>query len=415
MNMAAGNGAGEDCVLEPAAPRPSARLALEVLAVFGRLGLHSFGGPVAHVGYFHDTFVRQRRWLDDATFGQLVALAQMLPGPASSQVGMAIGLLRAGSLGALCAWLGFTLPSALLMLLLGLGIAGADPARLEPWLDGFEIAALAIVAEAVWLMARAGCPDRPRIATALAALACVLLLPGIAGQITAIALGAAVGTRLPGSPPGPLPDAPMPSLGRRPALALLGLFAALLLLLPLLARTTGHPAVGLFDAFYRAGSLIFGGGHVVLPLLRGELVGPGWVAPELFVAGYGAAQAVPGPLLAFAAYLGAVARPGGGISGGALALVAVFLPSFLLVLGTVPFLAQLRARPLVGRALSGVNAAVVGLLLAALYDPVWLHAVGDRTDFLLAVVAFAARRFWHAPVVLLVAACALAGALRGMP
>jgi chromate transporter len=388
--------------------------ALEVLLAFAALGLRSFGGPVAHIGYFHEAFVRRRRWLDDSTFAHLVALAQMLPGPASSQVGMAIGLLRAGPPGAICAWIGFTLPSALAMLLLGLGAARLDPGRIGPFLDGFEIAALAIVAEAVWLMARTGCPDRPRIALALAALGCVLLVPGVAGQLAAIALGALAGPMLATvATPGPGDGLHSP-LGRRTAAMLLGLFAALLLLLPVLARISGLPAVSLFDAFYRAGSLIFGGGHVVLPLLRGEVVGPGWVAPDLFVAGYGAAQAVPGPLLSFAAYLGAVASPGGGIAGGAVALVAIFLPSFLLVLGTVPFLAALRARPLVGRALAGVDAAVVGLLLAALYDPVWLHAVEGRGDFLLAALAFAARRFWSVPVWALVAACALAGGLRGL-
>jgi chromate transporter len=242
----------------------------------------------------------------------------------------------------------------------------------------------------------------------------VLLVPGVAGQLAAIALGALAGPMLATvATPGPGDGLHSP-LGRRTAAMLLGLFAALLLLLPVLARISGLPAVSLFDAFYRAGSLIFGGGHVVLPLLRGEVVGPGWVAPDLFVAGYGAAQAVPGPLLSFAAYLGAVASPGGGIAGGAVALVAIFLPSFLLVLGTVPFLAALRARPLVGRALAGVDAAVVGLLLAALYDPVWLHAVEGRGDFLLAALAFAARRFWNAPVWAVVGGCAGLAALRAV-
>ncbi|GBD44005.1 Chromate transport protein [bacterium HR40] len=385
----------------------------EVLAVFFGLGLRSFGGPVAHMGYFHDTFVRRRAWLDDATFAQFMALSQMLPGPASSQVGMAIGLLRAGPVGAVCAWLGFTLPSALAMLLLGLGISLASPETLAPWLDGFEIAAFAIVAEAVWLMARSGCRDRLHILLALAALACVLLLPGVTGQIAAILLGAGVGALFTGDSPWDTDRPLAPPLGRHFAFALLVLFALLLLLLPLAARSAGWPLLALFDAFFRAGSLIFGGGHVVLPLLQGEIVGRGWVAPELFVAGYGAAQAVPGPLLSFAAYLGAVARPAGGVGGGIVALVAIFLPSLLLVLGTVPFLAELRRQPLVGRALSGVNAAVVGLLLAALYDPVWQHAVEDRTDFVLAATAFAARRFFAAPTLALVAACALAGALRG--
>lgn len=390
------------------------RHALDVLVAFASLGMRSFGGPVAHMGYFHEAFVRRRQWLDEPSFAHLVALAQMLPGPASSQVGMAIGLLRAGPLGALCAWFGFTLPSAVAMLLLGLGAAQLDPAHIAPFLNGFEIAALAVVAEAVWLMARAGCPDRARIALALSALACVLLLPGVVGQLAGIALGAAVGMRLPAlSPTAPAPAVSVP-VGRRTALTLLGFFAALLLLLPAAAGLSDLPRLQLFDAFYRAGSLIFGGGHVVLPLLRGEVVDRGLVAPELFVAGYGAAQAVPGPLLSFAAYLGAVAEPGGGLFGGIVALVAIFLPSYLLVLGTVPFLVVLRAQPFVSRALAGVNAAVVGLLLAALYDPVWLHAVEGPIDFLVAVTAFAARRFWNAPVLGVVAGCAGLYALRAL-
>ncbi len=384
---------------------------LEVLGAFFALGLRSFGGPVAHIGYFHEAFVHRRRWVDEATFGHLVALSQLLPGPASSQVGMGLGALRAGFTGALAAWIGFTAPSALLMILFGLGVGRVELPGSSGLLHGLELAALAVVAFAVWQMARRHCRERLQIALALFAMTLVLSLPGVAGQLSAIALGALAGAAF-------FPaDAPTREAGtavgggRLPALVRLLLFAGLLLSLPLLARALGSPLAVLVDAFYRAGSLIFGGGHVVLPLLRGEVVAPGWVAPDLFVAGYGAAQALPGPLLSFAAYLGMVAEPGGGIAGALAVLLAIFLPSLLLVTGALPFLARLRRHARIGAALSGVNAAVVGLLLAALYTPVWTSAVAGPTGFAVAAIAFALIAVWRLPAWAVVGLCALAGLL----
>ncbi len=384
---------------------------LEVLGVFFLLGCRSFGGPVAHIGYFHETFVRRRGWVDEAGFGHLVALSQLLPGPASSQVGMGLGALRAGLPGALAAWIGFTAPSALLMILFGLGVGRLEPLASSGLLHGLELAALAVVAFAVREMGRRHCPDRPRIALALSATTAVLALPGVPGQLAAIALGAVTGAVFFRPDPQEARTATPVGGARLAAASRLLLFAALLLFLPLLARAAGSPLLTLIDAFYRAGSLIFGGGHVVLPLLRGEVVAPGLVAPDLFVAGYGAAQALPGPLLAFAAYLGMVAEPGGGIAGASAALFAVFLPSLLLVTGALPFLARLRRHARVGAALSGVNAAVVGLLLAALYTPVWTSAVTGPPDFAVAAVAFALLSVWRLPAWAVVGLCALAGLL----
>ncbi len=384
---------------------------LEVLGAFFALGLRSFGGPVAHIGYFHEAFVRRRRWVDEATFGHLVALSQLLPGPASSQVGMGLGALRAGFTGAVAAWIGFTAPSALLMILFGLGVGRIDLLGSSGLLHGLKLAALAVVAFAVWQMARRHCRERLQIALALFAMTLVLTLPGVAGQLSAIALGALAGAAF-FPPDAATREAGMAvGGGRLPALLRLLLFAGLLLSLPLLARALGSPLAALVDAFYRAGSLIFGGGHVVLPLLRGEVVAPGWVAPDLFVAGYGAAQALPGPLLSFAAYLGMVAEPGGGIAGALAVLLAIFLPSLLLVTGALPFLARLRRHARIGAALSGVNAAVVGLLLAALYTPVWTSAVAGPTGFAVAAIAFALIAVWRLPAWAVVGLCAFAGLL----
>ncbi len=386
---------------------------LEVLGAFFALGLRSFGGPVAHIGYFHEAFVDRRRWVDEATFGHLVALSQLLPGPASSQVGMGLGALRAGFAGAVAAWIGFTAPSALLMILFGLGVGRIDLLGSSGLLHGLELAALAVVAFAVRQMARRHCRERRQIALALSAMTLVLALPGVAGQLSAIALGALVGAAF-FTPGAGTREAEMAVQGGRlPALLRLLLFAGLLLSLPLplLARALGLPLAVLVDAFYRAGSLIFGGGHVVLPLLRGEVVAPGWVAPDLFVAGYGAAQALPGPLLSFAAYLGMVAEPGGGVPSALAVLLAIFLPSLLLVTGALPFLARLRRHARIGAALSGVNAAVVGLLLAALYNPVWTSAVTGPVGFAVAAIAFALIAVWRLPAWAVVALCALAGLL----
>jgi len=378
--------------------------ALEVLGVATRLGLTSFGGPVAHLGYFRREYVVRRRWLDEQTYADVVALCQFLPGPASSQVGIAVGILRAGLTGGLAAWLGFTLPSALLLTafalwIRGLGLSGAG------WLLGLKIAAVAVVAQAVWGMARALCPDRERATIAVVAALVVTAWPGAWGQVLVIVVAGLVGLRLPAAaaetPAGPAVRVPF---GRGLGAAALVLFFALLVVLPLARYATGDHVVAVIDSFYRSGALVFGGGHVVLPLLQAEVVPPGWVSREQFLAGYGAAQAVPGPLFTLSAYLGAVMQPAPtGGAGAALALAAIFLPAFLLVIGTLPFWDALRARPAFRAALRGINAAVVGLLLAALYDPVWTGAIHAPADFALALVAFGLLALWSAPPWLVVA------------
>jgi chromate transporter len=385
---------------------PSGRLsaALEVLAVATRLGLTSFGGPVAHLGYFHREYVVRRRWLDEPTYADVVALCQFLPGPASSQVGIAVGILRAGLPGGLAAWLGFTLPSALALVLFALFIRGADLAG-AGWLLGLKIAAVAVVAQAVWGMARALCPDRERATIAVAAALVLIAWPGAWGQVLVIVAAGLVGARLlPGAGEmGPAPGVRVP-FGRALGGATLILFFALLVALPLARYATGNHIIAVVDAFYRSGALVFGGGHVVLPLLQAEVVPPGWVSREQFLAGYGAAQAVPGPLFTLSAYLGAVMHPAPtGWAGAALALAAIFLPAFLLVVGTLPLWNALRARPVFRAALRGINAAVVGLLLAALYDPVWTGAIHAPADFALALVAFGLLALWSAPPWLVVA------------
>jgi chromate transporter len=359
-----------------------------VLAVATRLGLTSFGGPVAHLGYFRDEYVVRRRWLDDETFADFVALSHLLPGPASSQVGLAIGALRAGKLGALAGWLGFTLPSAVALVLFAYAVDEvAEPGA--GWLHGLALVAVAVVARAVIQMARSLAPDLPRAAIALAAAAVALAWSGALGQVTPIAAAALLGALgFRGLPPR-VAQLTVP-FGRRLGIAALAVFAALLVALPVARALVESQALALVDSFYRAGALVFGGGHIVLPLLHAEVVPPGWVGEADFVAGYGAAQAVPGPLFSFAAYLGAVMRPEpDGVSGAALALGAIYLPSFLLLAGTLPLWSILRARRGFAGALRGVNAAVVGLLLAALYDPVWTSAVDAPLDVVLAAALFA--------------------------
>jgi chromate transporter len=384
----------------------------ETLRVFLKLGLTSFGGPIAHLGYFRDEFVVRRKWLGDAAYADLVALCQFLPGPASSQVGLAIGLMRAGLPGALAAWCGFTLPSAVAMILFAYGVdAFADDAG-AGWLRGLKVVAVAVVANAVWGMARTMSADRERATLTVVAAAIVLFWPGALGQIGAILLGAVIGILLLRGPNARQSGGNLVvPVGRRAAVLCLGLFFALLLGLPILAAASDSMAVRLFDSFYRAGSLVFGGGHVVLPLLQAEVVGPGWVTRDAFVAGYGAAQAVPGPLFTFAAYLGTVLIPEpDGAVGGLLCLVAIFLPSFLLVIGVLPFWNGLRRRPQAQAALRGVNAAVVGLLLAALYDPVWTSGIRSPAEFALAALALLLLAFWRVPPWLVVVVTALAGA-----
>jgi chromate transporter len=382
----------------------------EVLAVFLKLGLTSFGGPVAHLGYFHTEFVERRRWLDERSYVDLVALCQFLPGPASSQVGIGTGLLRAGLPGAFAAWAGFTLPSALALVLFAYGVGTLESALGSGWLHGLKIAAVAVVAQAVWGMARSLCPDRPRATLAVFAAVMVLLVPSAWGQIGAIAAGGLIGLALlreGASTPGSALHVP---IGHAFALGSLILFFALLAGLPLLAAAIPSQPLALADSFYRSGSLVFGGGHVVLPLLQAEVVPPCWVSNDAFLAGYGAAQAVPGPLFTFAAYLGAVMGPApNGWLGAAICLVAVFLPSFLLVFGALPFWAALRGEPRAQAALRGINAAVVGLLLAALYRPVWTSAIMAPVDFALAVTAFLVLAFWKWPPWLVVLLAAVAG------
>ncbi len=361
----------------------------EVFAAFLKLGLTSFGGPVAHIGYFREEFVARRKWLDERGFGDMVALSQFLPGPASSQVGIAVGAARAGLAGALAAWLGFTLPSALALMLFALVVSRLEGGVEAGWLDGLKVVAVAVVARAVWGMARQLCPDRSRASLAIVAAIAVLAWPGPPGQIAAIALGAVVGWAFLGAESEAPPSSLNLALSRRTAIVFLALFFALLLVLPVAAQLTGILPLRLIDSFYRSGALVFGGGHVILPLLQAEVVPPGWVDRDTFIAGYGAAQAVPGPLLAFSAYLGAMIDPRfGGWPMAGLCLVAVFLPSFLLVLGVLPFWEALRRRAAAQSAMRGVNAAVVGLLLAALYDPVWTSAIGGPADVALAVAAF---------------------------
>lgn len=398
---------------ESADPSPRHR-AGEVAVAFLRLGLTSFGGPIAHLGYFRAEFVERRRWLDDRAYGDLVALAQFLPGPASSQVGFALGLLRAGPLGALAAFLAFTLPSAVLLVAFAFGAGWLDGPVGEGLITGLKVVAVAVVAHAVLGMAQALTPDARRGGIAAVAIL-VVVASGIlglaaAGQIAAIALGALTGLAVCRT----TAEEPAAPLGFRVPKAVgvgaLALFAALLAGLPVLAAVVTAPALVVADAFYRTGALVFGGGHVVLPLLEAEVVDPGWVSATDFLAGYGAAQAVPGPLFTFAGYLGAILEPGpGGIPGAALALGAIFLPGFLLLLGVLPFWNALRTRPAAQALLRGANAAVVGILAAALYDPVFVSAVTGPATFALAAILFIALTALKAPPWLVVLAGAAGG------
>ncbi len=385
---------------------------LEVLAVTLRLGLTSFGGPVAHLGYYREEYVKRRKWLDEATFADLVALCQFLPGPASTQVTMAVGLMRAGYLGMLAAWTGFTMPSAVLMLLFAYGVDEFGGALNSGWLHGLKVVAVAVVAQAVLGMMRTLAPDRPRATLAVIAAGIVLSFPTALGQIGAILFGALVGAVLLKDGNNSVSQAKLPiAISRWTGAAFLVLFLVLLVGLPLLASGAPDQSLKLAAAFYRAGSLVFGGGHVVLPLLQASVVPPGWVTNDAFLAGYGAAQALPGPLFAFAAYLGAVMGPEpNGWLGAIICLVAIFLPSFFLVAGMLPFWDQLRRLSMAQAALRGVNAAVVGLLLAALYHPVWTSAIASPYDFALAVAGFLLLFVWKVPPWLVVLLSALGGA-----
>jgi chromate transporter len=383
----------------------------EVVRGFLKLGLISFGGPVAHIGYLREEFVRQRRWLDDAAYGDLVALCQFLPGPASSQVVFALGMQRAGWLGGLLASLFFTLPSAVLMIGFAYGVAAFGDLHGAGWVHGLKLAAVAVVAQAVWGMGRNLCPDHTRRSIAVAAAALLLWVPGAVMQVGVILSGGVMGWWLYRKATLSTERAG-PADWRHHLVAggMIVLFFLLLILLPILASTTGRKEVAVFDSFYRAGSLVFGGGHVILPLLRAEVVPRGWVADDTFLAGYGAAQALPGPLFTFAGYLGTVTYAGPSAwFGGVWCLLAIFLPAWLLIGGALPFWQQLRSKIWTQAALRGANAAVVGVLLAALYNPVWIEGVKSPRDAAAAMLAFGLLQWWNVPPWLVVILAAAAG------
>lgn len=381
----------------------------EVFFAFLKLGLTSFGGPIAHLGYFRNELVLRRKWLDEEGFADLVALCQFLPGPASSQVGFSLGLLRGGPLGALAAWTAFTLPSALILVLFAFS-AGAFGGPLgQGIIHGLKVVAVAVVAQAVWGMARNLAPDRQRASIAVVAVLIVVFAAGSIGQIAAIVIGGGAGLWL--CRGGQLPETGHLRfrVSKRVGLVSLTLFFLALFLLPVGAGAS-H-GLALFDAFYRAGSLVFGGGHVVLPLLQAAVVPPGWVSDNAFLAGYGATQAMPGPLFTFAAYLGAAMGPEpNGVAGAAIALAGIFIPGFLLLVGTLPFWDSFRSRPFARAAMRGANAAVVGILGAALYNPVWVSAILTPYDFALAVLGFVLLTVWKAPPWVVVVLLAVGGA-----
>ena len=385
--------------------------ALEVLWVALRLGLTSFGGPIAHLGYFREEYVVQRRWLDETSYADVVALCQFLPGPASSQVGIAVGYIRAGMAGGLAAWIGFTLPSALALVLFAYGVEELDVID-TGWLHGLKLAAVAVVAQAVWGMGRSLALDRDRATIVIVAAVAALAWQSAIMQVSIILVSGFVGWKI------FKVDAVQSSknslstfIPKWMGIVALVVFFVILAGLPLARQLELSQTLAIFDSFFRSGSLVFGGGHVVLPLLQSEVVGPGWMTNAEFVAGYGATQAVPGPLFTFSAYLGAVISLGPqGIVGGGLALIAIFLPSFLLITGVLPFWDLLRRRAVFRRALNGVNAAVVGLLLAALYNPVWTSAVEAPEDFALAISALGLLMFWKTPPWMVVSLAAGGGA-----
>lgn len=380
---------------------------IEVLLVSTKLGLTSFGGPIAHLGYFHNEYIRKRRWMDEKSYADLVALCQFLPGPASSQVGIGIGVMRAGLLGGIVAWLGFTLPSVAALLLFALLLQGFDIGN-AGWIHGLKIVAVAIVAHAVLGMGQKLAPDKKRATLAILAAAVILLWQTAFSQVGVIVAAGLIGfwmNREASTEEVPqLAVSVSRSLGAVCLVILLGLLVGL----PVLRDVTMSPWVALFDSFFRSGALVFGGGHVVLPLLEHEVVGAGWVSKADFMAGYGAAQAVPGPLFTFASYLGTMAF---GITGALIATLAIFLPAFLLVIGTLPFWSSLRRNTRAQGILSGINAAVVGILLAALYNPLWTSAIREPVDFVLVLVLFGMLNFWKLPPWIIVLSGAVGGTL----
>lgn len=388
---------------------------VEVLRAFFKLGLTSFGGPVAHLGYFRSEFVEQRKWLDDRSYSDLVALCQFLPGPASSQVGMALGLGRAGWLGALAAWVGFTLPSAVALILFAIGVANSPELAESGVVHGLKVMAVAVVAQAVWGMAKSLCPDRLRGGIATGAALLVMMLHSALGQIGAMALGGLVGWWALSQQHLPAVEHREYGISKPLGTALILLFGVLLVASIVLPAMTNSLPLSAASAFYKAGSLVFGGGHVVLPLLQASVVPPGWVSNDTFLAGYGAAQAVPGPLFTFAAFLGSsLPSPLGGWEGGVILLAAIFFPSFLLVIGALPHWEMLRQRDSVRRAMCGINAAVVGILGAALYDPVWTSAIHSEADVGLALTAYGLLVFGKVSPMIVVVLAAVGGWLLGL-
>ncbi|OAS19008.1 chromate transporter [Paenibacillus oryzisoli] len=380
---------------------------LEVLWVSLKLGLTSFGGPVAHLGYFHDEYVRRKKWLDERSYADLVALCQFLPGPASSQVGIGIGTIRAGLLGGFIAWLGFTLPSVIALVLFALVLKGFDMSH-AGWIHGLKIVAVAIVAQAIVGMGQKLTPDRKRVTIAIVSATITLIWPTAIAQIVLIASAAFIGVLMYQEKSEAGRTMLQIPVSRTIGVICLVLFFAILVGLPVLRGITSQHWLALFDSFYRSGSLVFGGGHVVLPLLEREMVPTGWVSKENFLSGYGATQAVPGPLFTFASYLGAIH---GGILGAVIATFAIFLPAYLLVIGTLPFWNVLRSSPQIQGALTGVNAAVVGILLAAFYNPIWISAILQPVDFALAAILFILLVFWKLPPWVIVIVGAIGGTL----
>ncbi|MEA3322397.1 MAG: chromate efflux transporter [Bacillota bacterium] len=383
---------------------------LEILIVSTRLGLTSFGGPVAHLGYFHTEYVRRRKWMDEKSYADLVALCQFLPGPASSQVGIGIGVMRAGVLGGIVSFLGFTLPSVLALIIFAIILQGFDVGN-AGWIHGLKIVAVAVVAHAILGMANNLTPDLKRKAIALFALVVTLLWQTAFSQVGVIIIAAIFGFILFRQNITEDDSRLAFPISKRLAVICLTLFFGLLIFLPILREATSLNWVALFDSFYRSGSLVFGGGHVVLPLLEREFVPTGWISEEAFLAGYGAAQAVPGPLFTFAAYIGAVID---GWKGGLLATFAIFLPAFLLILGTLPFWDSLRRNSKVKAALMGVNAAVVGILISAFYFPIWTSSILAPIDFAFAAILFSMLVYWKLPPWVIVLTGAIGGTLIGL-
>ncbi|MBL7665195.1 MAG: chromate efflux transporter [Bacteriovoracaceae bacterium] len=370
---------------------------LELFLTSLRLGLTSFGGPIAHLSYFHVEYVQRKKWLSESAYADLVALCQFLPGPASSQVGMAVGLSRGGILGALIAWLGFTLPSAIILILFALGVTQLNISEHQHWLHALKVIAVSVVAQAVFGMWKKLCKGKVQAIIAIIACLIILFTNSAFAQILVLIFAGIFGAFFLKAPDS-LPHEPIHRNSHRTGLIFLFLFFTLLFLLPFLASITQIPSIKFFDSFYRAGSLVFGGGHVVLPLLQAEVVPNGWVSKDLFMAGYGVANAIPGPLFAFSAYLGAIStQTPNGWTGAFICLIAAFLPSFLLIVGALPFWEKLRSIPKIRQAMLGLNAAVVGILLAALYNPVWISAIFSWKDFALALIGFLLLERWKAP------------------